>query len=159
MGANQGRPIAQLERALDLLARLSRTRLSGVSALYRSAPVGDRRQPPFINAVCRLRTTLPAGRLIRALLEIERRCGRVRRPDRRFGPRPLDLDLLLYGDCTLDRPGLRLPHPRIQDRRFVLLPLCELAPDAVIPGRGRAQDLLARLDPLEQPVEYLNRPA
>jgi 2-amino-4-hydroxy-6-hydroxymethyldihydropteridine diphosphokinase len=155
MGANQGRPVAQIEVALAMLARLPRTRLIATSALYRSAPVGDARQPPFVNAVSRLRTTLPPERLLSALLDIERRGGRVRCRDRRSGPRLLDLDLLLYGGRVVGRPGLHVPHPRMHERRFVLLPLCELAPDVEIPGQGPARTLLARLDPLQQPVERL----
>jgi 2-amino-4-hydroxy-6-hydroxymethyldihydropteridine diphosphokinase len=158
MGANRAMPIVRIERALAMLALLPRTRLTAVSALYRSAPVGDRRQPPFINAVCRLATTLPPGRLLACLLDIERRQGRVRRKDRRFGPRTLDLDLLAYGDVALERLGLRVPHPRLHERRFVLLPLCELTPELEIPGKGIAREWLARLDSAAQPVERLCRP-
>lgn len=157
MGANRANPVARIQGALAMLARLPLTRLAAVSALYRSAPVGDCRQPPFVNAVCRLATTLPPGRLLAGLLDIERRQGRVRRKDRRFGPRTLDLDLLVYGDVVLVRPGLHIPHPRLHERRFVLLPLCALAPDLEIPGKGTARELLARLDPAAQPLERLSR--
>lgn len=157
MGANRGHPVAQIERALTMLARLPRTRLVASSSLYRSAPMGDLRQPPFVNAVCRLRTTLPPERLLAGLLEIERRAGRIRRHERRWGPRVLDLDLLDYDGCVLSRRALRLPHPRMHERRFVLLPLCELSSAIRIPGRGPARTLLSRLDPGRQPVERLAR--
>ena len=142
LGANLAQPREQLAAAFDELARLPRTRLVARSALYRSAPLGYTEQPDFINAVARLETGLPPEALLAALHEIEIRHGR----ERSFAnaPRTLDLDLLLYGDETSERAGLRLPHPRMHERAFVLAPLVELDPEADIPGRGRAAQCLAR---------------
>jgi 2-amino-4-hydroxy-6-hydroxymethyldihydropteridine diphosphokinase len=101
-------------------------------------------QPPFLNAVAELETRLGACELLGRLLEVERRLGRVRGAQR-WGPRTIDLDLLLYGCETIDEPGLIVPHPRLHERRFVLVPLLELAPDLTVPGRGRVSALLAEL--------------
>jgi 2-amino-4-hydroxy-6-hydroxymethyldihydropteridine diphosphokinase len=102
--------------------------------------VGEPDQPDFINAVVQIETALDPLEVLDALLAIERRHGRVR--SRRNAPRTLDLDLLLYDDRTIDTPGLQLPHPRMHERAFVLLPLAEIAPDASIPGRGPVAALL-----------------
>lgn len=144
LGANLGEPARQVETACSELAELPRTRLVERSALYLSKPVGYARQPDFINAVAHVRTELSAQALMQALLDIEARHGR----DRAFenGPRTLDLDLLLIDDEALHVPGLTLPHPRMTERPFVLAPLAELAPEAVIPGHGRVAECLARLD-------------
>lgn len=143
LGANLGDPAAQVETACGELARLPETRLARRSALYLSKPVGYADQPDFVNAVAGVRTRLSPRDLMRALLEIEARHGR----DRAFknAPRTLDLDLLLYDGLVMRAPGLTLPHPRMAERPFVLLPLAEIAPDAIIPGHGRAADCLARL--------------
>jgi 2-amino-4-hydroxy-6-hydroxymethyldihydropteridine diphosphokinase len=115
-----------------------------MSALRETDPVGKTDQPRFLNAVAALETELSAGELLDVLLSVERELGRERRE--RWGPRTIDLDLLLYGDETLDEPGLRVPHPRLHERRFALEPLAELDPELFVPGRGRVKDLLARLD-------------
>ncbi|HUZ83129.1 MAG TPA: 2-amino-4-hydroxy-6-hydroxymethyldihydropteridine diphosphokinase [Gaiellales bacterium] len=141
-GSNLGDPAATLQRALADVRQLGA--VTGVSRVYRSAPVGGVAQPDFLNAVVRLRTGLPAGRLLDGLLEIERQHGRVR--GIRFGPRTLDLDLLAYEGVECADGRLTLPHPRAHEREFVLRPLCDLAPDLVLAGRP-ARALLAALEP------------
>lgn len=146
LGGNLGDVAARLEAALLALARLPGTRLLRRSRLYRSPPWGIVEQPAFVNAVAELETTLRAPELLSALLEIERAAGRRRDRARRWGPRELDLDLLLYGAGQLDLPGLTVPHPGLHQRAFVLVPLAELAPELIVPGHGRVLDLLARVD-------------
>jgi 2-amino-4-hydroxy-6-hydroxymethyldihydropteridine diphosphokinase len=102
-------------------------------------------QPRFLNGAAALETDLSARELLEALLSVERRLGRVR-DGARWGPRSVDLDLLLYGGEVVDEPGLRVPHPRLHERRFALEPLVELDPELVVPGAGRVSDLLAALD-------------
>jgi len=102
-------------------------------------------QPRFLNGAVALDTELSAHALLEELLSVERRLGRVR-DGTRWGPRIVDLDLLLYGDEVLDEPGLRVPHPRLQERRFALEPLAELDPELLVPGSARVSDLLAALD-------------
>lgn len=140
LGANLGDPRAQLLAAFDALERIAATRVTGRSSLYRSAPIGYADQPHFLNAVARLDTTLQPEALLARLQEIERSFGRER--SFRDAPRTIDLDLLLYGAGRIDTPALAVPHPRMHERAFVLLPLLELDPAAVIPGRGSAIDLL-----------------
>jgi len=141
LGANLDDPRTHIERALAELARLPRTRLVARSSLYRSAPVGFRAQPDFLNAVAALDTDLDPQSLFEALRAIERRHGR----ERPFpgAPRTLDLDLLLYGEDTIATPTLAVPHPRMHERAFVLAPLAEIAPEARVPGRGPVAELLA----------------
>lgn len=141
LGANLDDPAGQVELALQELARLPDTALLARSSLYASAPAGYADQPDYVNAVARLATALAPRALLDRLLDIERRHGRVRAF--RNSPRTLDLDILLYDDLRLNEPGLHLPHPRMHERAFVLLPLAEIAPDAVLPGRGPVVDLLA----------------
>lgn len=140
LGSNLGQPLSQLLRAFDELNTLPSTRLVARSSLYRSAPLGYTDQPDFINGVAQVETSLTPRQLLEALLDMEYRHGRVR--DFLNGPRTLDLDVLLYDDLTLHEHGLTLPHPRIGERAFVLLPLLEIAPDIVIPGVGPAAELL-----------------
>lgn len=140
LGANLGDARAMLETAFDALDALPGTRLIAHSSLYRTAPVGVTGQPDYVNAVAAIDTTLAPRTLLDALLELEARHGRRR--DYPLAPRTLDLDLLLYDEETLDLPGLEIPHPRMHLRAFVLVPLAEIAPAAMIPGRGRAADLL-----------------
>ncbi len=140
LGSNLADPEAQVNRAFTALAQLPRSRLLARSSLYRSAPVGYADQADFINAVARLETELSAHDLLQSLLSIERTFGRVR--DFRNAPRTLDLDLLLYANLMFHEPGLSLPHPRMHERAFVLLPLLEIAPECELPGKGRAQDWL-----------------
>lgn len=141
LGSNLEDPVAQINQALRELSALASTRLVVCSSLYRSAPVGWADQPDFVNAVAAVETGLSPRELLAALLDLERRHGRVR--EFVNAPRTLDLDLLLYGDLTSDEEGLILPHPRMHERAFVLMPLTEIAPDCVIPGRGPAKELLA----------------
>ena len=115
-----------------------------VSTLRETDPVGITDQPRFLNGVAALETRLAPRELLDVLLAVERLLGRER--GQRWGPRTIDLDLLLYGDDVIDEAGLTIPHPRLHERRFVLEPLAELAPELVIPGRGRLEDLLAELD-------------
>ena len=142
LGSNLHAPDQQVLRALAFLGSLPRTDLLGHSSLWRSAPMGPRDQPDYCNAVAILHTALPAPRLLQALKQQERRQGRARARTRN-APRPLDLDLLLYGRQRLALPGLRVPHPGLAQRDFVLVPLLELAPALHVPGRGSARRLLA----------------
>jgi 2-amino-4-hydroxy-6-hydroxymethyldihydropteridine diphosphokinase len=120
------------------------TQLTRASSFYRSAPVGYRDQPDFVNAVAEVSTKLAPRALLERLLDIERAHGRVRTfPN---APRPLDLDVLLYGERVIEEPGLSVPHPRLHQRAFVVVPLAEIAPDTMVPGRGRARDLLRGVD-------------
>jgi 2-amino-4-hydroxy-6-hydroxymethyldihydropteridine diphosphokinase len=145
LGSNLADPCLQVEGGLRALAGMADSRVVRRSRLYRSAPWGRADQPEFINAVAETETTLTPQRLLGALLAIERQAGRERDATR-WGPRVLDLDILVYGDVVLDTPGLHVPHPHLHERVFVLMPLCEIVPQLQIPGKGRADALLARLD-------------
>lgn len=140
LGANLGDPVATVQAALLALRRLPHAEFITASSLYRTAPVGLRHQPDFINAVAELVAVSPAPTLLESLFEIEASFGRRRSV--KNAPRTLDLDLLLYGDAVSDDPQLTLPHPRLHQRAFVLAPLAEIAPRLIIPGRGRVADLL-----------------
>lgn len=144
LGANLDDPRSQILQALGELDGIPESRVVSRSSLYRTAPVGNPDQPDFINAVARLDTALDARPLLDALLELEGRHGRRRSVPN--APRTLDLDLLLYADRVFHEAGLTLPHPRLHERAFVLAPLAEIAPDAIVPGRGRVADLLDRVD-------------
>ncbi len=139
LGSNLGDREATIRAAVAALPGVV-----AVSELRETEPVGVVVQPPFLNGVARLETELSARELLAALLAVERQLGRERRE--RWGPRTIDLDLLLYGSETLEEPGLTVPHPRLHERRFALEPLAELDPSLVVPGRGRVDDLLAELD-------------
>ena len=139
LGSNLGPGESILEAAFAALGGLPGTRMRARSSLYRSAPV-DAAGPDFVNAVAALETTLDPAELLSRLHEIEAGHGRVRSV--RNAPRTLDLDLLLYGDRVIDGAGLAVPHPRLHERAFALVPLVEIAPDVEVPGRGRAADLL-----------------
>jgi 2-amino-4-hydroxy-6-hydroxymethyldihydropteridine diphosphokinase len=138
VGANLGDREATIRSAVDALPGVV-----AVSELRETDPVGVVEQPPFLNGAVALETDLPPRELLDMLLAVERGLGRERRE--RWGPRTIDLDLLLYGDETIDEPGLTVPHPRLHERRFALQPLLELDPELAIPGRGRVADLLAGL--------------
>ena len=144
LGGNIGDPVSQVRAGIDALAVLPQTRLVRASSLYRSAPVGYLDQPDFVNAVAHVETALTPRALLDHLLEIERRHGRVR--EFANAPRTLDLDIALYGELECDEPSLTIPHPRLTQRAFVLLPLAEIAPDALVAGLGRVRDLAARVD-------------
>jgi 2-amino-4-hydroxy-6-hydroxymethyldihydropteridine diphosphokinase len=139
LGSNLGDRAATLETAFAALAALPGTRARARSSLYRCAPV-DATGPEFLNAVAAFETTLLAPDLLAHLHRIEAQHGRER--SGRNAPRTLDLDLLLYGAEVIDADGLVVPHPRLHERAFVLVPLLEIAPDVVVPGLGRAADLL-----------------
>ncbi|MBC3936015.1 2-amino-4-hydroxy-6-hydroxymethyldihydropteridine diphosphokinase [Undibacterium rugosum] len=139
LGANLGQAADTVLAAAERLAQLPQTRLLQVSSLYSSAPV-DSSGDDYVNAVAALHTGLSAQELLSAIQAIETDFGRER--PYRNAPRTLDLDILLYGELILDSTHLQLPHPRMTERAFVLLPLCEIAPDIQIPGRGLATDYL-----------------
>ncbi|HEY0179750.1 MAG TPA: 2-amino-4-hydroxy-6-hydroxymethyldihydropteridine diphosphokinase [Dokdonella sp.] len=145
LGSNLGDPPRQIRSALQALDAPPHTRVVQRSRLYRTPPWGVADQPAFVNAVAELATALAPRELLDALLEIERRHGR-RRDAARWGPRTLDLDLLTFADRRVDEPGLVLPHPRLAERAFVLVPLAEIAPDLAIPRVGVVAELLERVD-------------
>ena len=142
LGANLGDRERTLREAVDALGAEEGIEVAAVSTLRETDPVGVGEQPRFLNGVVALETSLGARELLDRLLAVEQRFGRVRVPGE-HGPRTLDLDLLLYGDETIDEPGLAVPHPRMHERRFVLEPLAELAPGLVVSGRGTVESLLA----------------
>ncbi len=142
LGGNLGDVQAHLDYAVARLAELPRSRLAARSAYYRSRPLDDLPQPPYLNAVVALDTALPPLTLLDALQAIEAARGRER--GARWAPRTLDLDLLLYGEALIDHPRLTVPHPGIPARDFVLVPLQELDPDLLVPGQGTLAQLLSR---------------
>jgi len=139
LGSNLGDREATLRAAIAALPGVL-----GVSELRETDPVGVTEQPAFLNGAVALETELSARELLERLLAVERELGRERRE--RWGPRTIDLDLLVYGSETIDEPGLTVPHPRLHERRFALEPLAELDSELLVPGRGRVWDLLAELD-------------
>ncbi len=155
LGANLADPSVQIRNALQTLDGLAGCRLLRASSAYRTAPVGVSGQADYINAVACLETSLSPRALLAALLDLELRFGRRR--DFHQAPRTLDLDLLLFDQQALDEPQLTLPHPRMHLRAFVLVPLLEIAPDCVIPGRGPAADWLPAC--LDQRIERIESPA
>lgn len=145
LGANLDDPAGQIRAALAALERIRGTRALAVSPLYRSPAWGPIPQPDYLNAVAELETALAPAELLHELLAIERALGRDRSVAR-YGPRRIDLDLLLFANEFVDAPGLRVPHPQLAQRAFVLVPLLSLAPALEVPGLGKAHDLLGRLD-------------
>ncbi len=141
LGANLGDGRASVLGAIAALDLLPETRLLHASKLYRTAAWGQTQQPDFINAVVVVETGLGARALLDHLLAIERDFGRIRSAGERWGPRTLDLDLLLFGDEVIDEPGLQVPHPHLHERAFALLPLAEIASGISIPGIGVVGDL------------------
>lgn len=144
LGANLGPREVTLLRAADLLAAADGVEVVAVSQLRETDPVGFVEQPPFLNGAIALDTSLSPRAVLELLLEIEEELGRVR--GERWGPRTVDLDLLVYGDERVDEDGLHVPHPRLHERRFALEPLAELDPELVIPGLGSVAALLDGLD-------------
>ena len=144
LGANLGPREVTLRRAVDLLGETDGVGVVAVSRLRETEPVGVVEQPMFLNGAVQVETQLSPRALLNLLLETERSLGRVR--SERWGPRTVDLDLLLYGSEQIDEPGLRVPHPRLHERRFALEPLAELDPELLVPGLGRVSELLAALD-------------
>ncbi len=143
IGGNLGDPRASVRRAHEMIARLPDTRLLRRSRTYRSRPMGPQDQPDFINAAAGVLTRHDARPLLELLLDIERSMGRDRRE--RWGPRIIDLDLIWMAGAVIDEPQLRVPHPGVRDRNFVLYPLADIAPTLRIPGCGRVSDLKRRV--------------
>jgi 2-amino-4-hydroxy-6-hydroxymethyldihydropteridine diphosphokinase len=146
LGSNLGDREGTLRAAVGRLRNLAETRVVRVSTLRNTEPVGYVDQPRFLNGVVELETGLSAPRLLETLLGLEQAFGRNRGAVPPQGPRTLDLDLLLYGQDVIDEPGLKVPHPRLHERRFVLEPLAELEPALEVPGKGSVQTLLSKLD-------------
>lgn len=144
LGSNLASPLRQAEQALAALDRLPDTRVIRRSSFYRTPPLGPAGQPDYLNAVVQLETALSPLALLHALQQIEQQQGRVRTAER-WGPRTLDLDLLLYGEVIMQTPELTLPHYAMQTRAFVLLPLAEIAPDRRLPNGQTVRDCLAQL--------------
>ncbi len=142
LGANLGDPVLTVNAAIRALREMPQTEFITASSLYRTAPVGLRHQPDFINAVVELNAAMSAPNLLESLFSLEERFGRRRSV--KNAPRTLDLDLLVYGDLVRSDPWLTLPHPRLHERAFVLAPLAEIAPGLIIPGRGAVGELLLR---------------
>ncbi|HET7856105.1 MAG TPA: 2-amino-4-hydroxy-6-hydroxymethyldihydropteridine diphosphokinase [Gaiellaceae bacterium] len=145
IGSNLGDREQNVRRAVELLGADARIEVVALSELRETEPVGFVDQPRFLNGAAHVRTALTPRALLDRLLEIERSLGRVRTAER-YGPRTIDLDLLLYGDEVVDEPGLHVPHPRLAERRFALEPLLDLEPELSVPGRGPVQALLAGLE-------------
>jgi len=145
LGANLGDRERTIRAALAELDGTPGVEVAAVSRLVETEPVGYLDQPRFLNGAAALETSLPPQELLDLLLAVERRFGRSREGVPPQGPRTLDLDLLLYGTARIEEPGLRIPHPRLHERRFVLEPLAELDPSLEVPGKGKIQTLLAEL--------------
>ena len=145
LGANLGDREATMRAALAALDAVSGVRVVAVSTFRETDPVGYLDQPRFLNAAAAVETDLDPRGVLDALLEVERELGRTREGPR-HGPRTIDLDLLLFGDATLDEPGLTVPHPRLQERAFVLDPLADLDPGLVVPGLGPLESLRRNLE-------------
>lgn len=142
LGSNLGDPAANLHSAIAQLSATEGVELRGVSRFYASKPMGPQDQPDYVNAVACIQTSLDPHALLQILFAVERAHGRVRDASLRWGPRTLDLDLLLYGDAVIRDADLLVPHPGICERSFVLLPLADLAPELVFPDGRRLQDCL-----------------
>ena len=145
LGSNLDDPVEQVARAFDALADLPHSQLVLCSPAYRSRPLGPVEQPDFVNAVAGLLTRLDPEQMLMHLQAVEERLGRAK-PVLRWGPRRIDLDLLVHGDSRRVGPDLQLPHPAIAERAFVLAPLADIAPDLMVPGLGRVSALARRVD-------------
>ncbi|HKA71649.1 MAG TPA: 2-amino-4-hydroxy-6-hydroxymethyldihydropteridine diphosphokinase [Xanthobacteraceae bacterium] len=145
LGGNVGDARATLDRAVGLVCDGAAARLIARSSDYRTPPWGVEDQAPFVNLCLVVATELSPHALLAHVLQVEHTLGRDRSSERRWGPRPVDIDIIAYDDVRLDEAGLTLPHPRLFDRAFVLVPLAEIAPDRVIAGL-RVRDALARVD-------------
>jgi 2-amino-4-hydroxy-6-hydroxymethyldihydropteridine diphosphokinase len=145
LGSNLGDRDATIRRALELLEADGEIEVAATSSLRETDPVGYEAQPRFLNGAAALRTDLSPRELLERMFAVERELGRAR-VGPRFGPRTIDLDLLLYGQESIDEPGVRIPHPRLHERRFVLEPLAELDGELQVPGQGSVRALLAGLE-------------
>jgi 2-amino-4-hydroxy-6-hydroxymethyldihydropteridine diphosphokinase len=153
LGSNLGDREAYLWQALGLLAAEPAVKVQRVSSFYETKPVGNPQQPDFLNAVVQLACALSPLELLRTLQAIEKRLGRVRREP--WGPRTIDLDLLLFGQVTVEEPGLTVPHPRLLERDFVLVPLAEIAPDLTLPDGRCLPEIISQLTNL--PTNLLSK--
>lgn len=144
LGSNLEQPLQQVNTALEALEHIPRTKLVVCSSFYRTKPLGPQNQPDFLNAVVAVDTLLPAEQLLDHTQAIERNQGRVRK-DERWGPRTLDLDMLLYGDCVINTDRLTVPHYGLKEREFMLYPLAEIAPDLILPDGEPLADCLKRV--------------
>jgi 2-amino-4-hydroxy-6-hydroxymethyldihydropteridine diphosphokinase len=145
VGSNLDDPVAQVAAAFDGLAALDGCRLYATSDLYWNPPMGPQDQPDYVNGVAGLLTLLEPADLLAALQALEARQGRIRTEGDRWGPRIIDLDLLVYGTQTVEAPGLNLPHPGISERNFVLFPLRDIAPTLAVPGQGVVEALAQQM--------------
>ena len=145
LGGNVGDARTTLDEAVTLFAESAKVKLIARSSDYRTPPWGVTDQPPFINCAIAVETALSPRALLDRALTVERALGRDRSQEQRWGPRTIDIDLLAYGDLSLDEPNLTLPHPRLFERAFVLVPLAEIVPERIIAGR-RVGDAAARID-------------
>jgi 2-amino-4-hydroxy-6-hydroxymethyldihydropteridine diphosphokinase len=146
LGSNLKDPAAQVQRGFKELEQLPDTRLIAVSPLYSNPPMGPQEQPDYVNAVAGLLTRQTPEQLLASLQALEQQLGRVRKEGDRWGPRIIDLDLLVYGQVQLSSPGLNLPHSGISERNFVLLPLRDIAPTLLVPGQGIVNELAQHVD-------------
>jgi 2-amino-4-hydroxy-6-hydroxymethyldihydropteridine diphosphokinase len=144
LGSNLEHPVSQLERAIARLDEIPRARLTRISSFYETEPEGIKAQPNYVNAVAEMQTTQPPKAFFEALCAIEKAHHRIRLE--KGGPRTLDLDLLIFGDLSLTEPDLVVPHPRMHERAFVLIPLYEIAPELYISGVGYVKDFLGLVD-------------
>ena len=161
LGSNLENPAAQIARAIDALETLPHTQFRAVSNFYRNPPMGPQDQPDFVNAVLAIETGLSPRALLNAMQTIEQAHGRARSVQR-WGPRTIDLDLLVYGDELLSEDQLEVPHPGIAERAFVLVPLAEIAPQLAIPALAPLSTLLAAVDctsvlPMPAPIRSMPR--
>ncbi|ELY3466337.1 2-amino-4-hydroxy-6-hydroxymethyldihydropteridine diphosphokinase [Cronobacter universalis] len=145
LGSNLAEPLTQVNNALAALARIPRSRIVATSSFYRTPPLGPQDQPDYLNAAVALETTLSAEALLDNTQRIELEQGRVRKAER-WGPRTLDLDIMLFGDATINTGRLTVPHYDMKNRAFMLLPLSEIAPALRFPDGERLADVLERLD-------------
>lgn len=155
LGSNMGERAENIKSALKMLAQIDQLNIIAVSALYETAPVGGPEQGTYLNSCAALDTSLSPTILLLTMLDIEERLGRVR--DVRWGPRIIDLDLLVYKNVIMKSPLLELPHPRMSERDFVLIPLADIAPDLVIPGFNQSVSMILSTRPETEDVQ-LYRP-